>query len=577
MATVRATTRRPAVRVKDHVAVRRLLARNRRSKIVSEVLNSRFLRWRYGAAIAEEIRTVPPELRTSDPSFVAEYKSGSFGLAGIAVDLGEKSPFAVAEADAKWLVARDSFEWLRHFSASDDADAKILAQQLVIDWIKYNKNSSVTRTPNVAGRRLISWLSHANFLLDDADVKNYDAITRSLGSQIIGLNATWRQATCPLRRLQALTGLLMAVVCVKGHEKKIQPILESFLSEVAQQIDADGGHVSRCPLTTYKLLLDFLPLEKSLSAADIDVPRSLSNARQNMFAYLQFLRLGDGGLCRFNGVDLPLPADLAGLFVYDEGEHPQLFGGHLKASGYGRLVGGETVIVSDIGRVPEDVAHALRAQSGCLAFEMSVAKQLIFVNSGMPSGAHDDWLAVSRATASHNTLCVAETSSAVMLKDSRLEATLDGVPLTTPEKVSAAYSNKGGVQSIRAEHDGYLEQFGVVHHRELRLNGTGRRLEGVDRLTGVTGDLRLKTDLPFAIHFHIHPDLTDVRNTEYGVVAIGLSDGSTIQFSCDSCDVTVEESLYFADSSAPRQALQVVIRGVTFGETDVRWMITHQQ
>jgi uncharacterized heparinase superfamily protein len=40
--------------------------------------------------------------------------------------------------------------------------------------------------------------------------------------------------------------------------------------------------------------------------------------------------------------------------------------------------------------------------------------------------------------------------------------------------------------------------------------------------------------------------------------------------------LAIEESTFFADSAGPRRSLQIVARGATFGETEVRWVLEGQ-
>ncbi len=126
---------------------------------------------------------------------------------------------------------------------------------------------------------------------------------------------------------------------------------------------------------------------------------------------------------------------------------------------------------------------------------------------------------------------------------------------------------------MAAGHDGYVKRYGLMHNRRLQLSKDGRSLEGIDRLEPPNGRLRLKQDLPFSIHFHLHPDCT-LEDMEYqSTVRIMMSDGQAFLFHADGADLFVEESLFFAESSGPRPGLQVVLRGATFGETEVRWSL----
>lgn len=576
MANVRANAQMPNLSIKDRLAVRRLLAVQARQGVVARILNSKLMRWRYGAVGTGKLALAPPDLRTADASLVTEYRQGHFGLAGTPVDLNELSPFDVVAPNLEWQRALHGFGWLNHFAASNDADTPELARALVVDWIKHNHpKSTPCWQPDVLGRRLVSWLSHSNLLLGDADAKTYDLITRSTASQIVRLSATWRRAPKGMPKLQALTCLLLANLSITGHERERRRIENSFLDELSHQVLEDGGHVSRDATVLVELMLDLLPLEKCFAACDVEEPRAIGEARKSIFAFLQIMRLGDGDLARFNGVGVPEGANLARVLAYDDAEHPRLHGGMVEQSGYARLSNGGTVVIADVGAVA-DLQYATHSQAGCLSFEMSIGQKAIFVNGGLPGSAHGDWLSAARATASHNTLCLGETSSARMVNHAKLQGMIGGVPITEPSAVKCELSNQLGAQGLNAFHNGYLQRFGILHHRELTLSPDGRRLAGVDRLAPPDGDLRLKQDVPFAIHFHLHPDL-DVRRTKNRArLEIVTRDGSVVSFACEHAVATVEESLYFADSSGPREALQIVLRGATFGESLVNWTISRE-
>jgi uncharacterized heparinase superfamily protein len=145
-----------------------------------------------------------------------------------------------------------------------------------------------------------------------------------------------------------------------------------------------------------------------------------------------------------------------------------------------------------------------------------------------------------------------------------------GLPIRGPDTVTSALSEEAGQAVLNASHDGYLKRFGLIHSRRLALSPQGDRLEGADGLAPPTGKLRLKRDLPYAIHFHLHPDC---RCVEDGPLAcrIELPGGEVWMFSAENTALSIEESLFFVDSAGPRSSLQIVLRGTTFGETEVRW------
>jgi uncharacterized heparinase superfamily protein len=160
------------------------------------------------------------------------------------------------------------------------------------------------------------------------------------------------------------------------------------------------------------------------------------------------------------------------------------------------------------------------------------------------------------------------------VRHEKLEAIAGGLPIRGPELALVRLTREGGAVVLAAGHDGYLKRFGLMHNRRLALSKNGLRLDGIDRLEPPGGRLRLKQDIPFAIHFHLHPDCTvSVADEEGGTCLITMRDGRTFVFRAEGAAPTIEESLFFAESSGPRSGLQIVLRGATFGETEVRWSI----
>jgi uncharacterized heparinase superfamily protein len=138
----------------------------------------------------------------------------------------------------------------------------------------------------------------------------------------------------------------------------------------------------------------------------------------------------------------------------------------------------------------------------------------------------------------------------------------------------ARLSKENGAAVLAAGHDGYLKRHGLMHNRRLSLNKAGTALFGIDRLEPPSGRLRLKQDLPFAIHFHLHPDCTVEDGDDEESVRIQMANGKAFLFKAAGAEMFVEESLFFAESSGPRPGVQIVLRGATFGETEVRWSAT---
>lgn len=563
------------LKISERIRITHLAADRLRREAISSVLYSPPFRWQFGATAAEQLLIVPQDLRTADPSFWDEVEGGQFGLAGAVALADDVSPFDLIPPSEGWARALHGFAWLRHLDAVDRPEAREMAQLLAAEWAMRHRGggSGLAWEPHVTGRRLISWISHSSLLLEEADAETYEIITESLGLQLVRLAANWRTSPSGYPRLLSLLSLLLAQLCISGHEAQVSETEKLFVQELERQILPDGGHVSRNPGILVELILDLLPLGQCFVARSRRTPPEFASALKAMLGMLKYMRLGDGMLARFNGMGVASPAGLATVLVYDD--NPGAVPASAPTSKYIRLERGPSILIMDAGP-PPPLESAAEAHASCLSFEFSVGTALMLVNGGAPSSANIEWRAAARATASHNTLCLGEKSSSKLIRHRMLEDLVGGPPIRFPDEVAAKVeAHEGGVE-VTARHDGYMRRFNLMHHRTLALGATGRRLLGIDRLAGKGGTIRLRQDVPFAIHFHLHPAVRCRRSDNPSIAVIELPEQDTWWFSLEGARLAIEESTYFADSAGPRRSLQIVARGATFGETEVRWVLEGQ-
>jgi uncharacterized heparinase superfamily protein len=208
-----------------------------------------------------------------------------------------------------------------------------------------------------------------------------------------------------------------------------------------------------------------------------------------------------------------------------------------------------------------------------LSFEMSSGTELVFVNGGAPGASDTRWRTTARATASHNALVLAESSSSKLIRHAALAGFIGAPPIRGPAHVKATLEEHGGNVELSAEHDGYADRFGLVHKRALALSANGTRLLGVDRLVAPKLSRKPKDPLPFALHFHLHPDAACRLGDEKGVALITLHSGKVWHFNVEGASLSIEDSTFFVDSAGPRAALQLVVRGTATGDAEVRWVV----
>ena len=549
-----------------------LLLRGALRQLSGPLTGHPLVRWPPLSFTADRLLIAPQELRTADVTRATEIYSGRFAFSGKVVVCDSRSIFEMKPPSDEWATALLGFSWLRHLRAAESGITRANARALVDEWIALQGFSdSVAWRPDVLSRRIISWLSQAPLVLQDAEVRFYRRFLRSLVRQVRYLRRTAGRAGRGVARMQAAIALNYAALCIAGQARYIKSATERLNAEIGAQILPDGGHVSRDPGAIIELLLELLPLRQVFAARNIAPPQALLNAIDRMMPMLRFFRHSDGTFAHFNGMGVTPGELLLTLLAYDEAHGAPL--SNAPYSAYQRLEAGGGVLIMDTGCAPP-LETSLEAHAGCLSFEFSSPKQsLIVVNCGMPATGRDEWRPLARATAAHSTVTFNDASSAQFVETAALRRWLGGSPmLGGPSHVSVSREERRDAIVLRAAHDGYADRYGVVHERTVALAADGTRFEGEDLFLAADGSaqVRAKQDR-YAVRFHLHPSVRATRLTDGHGVLLIMPNKEAWTFSAGEHNVQLEDGIYLAGNEGPRRAVQMVIHGHARSMPRVGW------
>lgn len=563
------------VSVAERARLSALIGRRAFGSLLGSINAHPLTRWRFGSAKTDRIVIAPQDLRTTDATRAAEIYAGRFAFAGKVVLADRRSPFEMTAPSDEWATELLGFGWLRHLRAADSAITRANARSLIEDWIRaQGRWHSLGWRTDVLSRRIMSWLSQAPFVLEDADARFYRRFNRSLSRQIRYLRRALKETCDGWPRLQAIMALTCASLCIQGLSGQLRANARRLSEELNKQVLPDGGHVSRNPGVLIELLADLLPLRQLFSSRQLQPPQAVNNAIDRMMPMLRFFRHGDGNFAQFNGMG-PTPVDLlATVLAYDDTRGAPV--SNAPHSGYQRIDAGETALVMDTGS-PPPLSVSQEAHAGCLAFELSWRQHRLIVNCGMPAVNKETWRHVARATRAHSTVTFNDTSSCRFLEKPALRKLLFGVPI-----VAGAHDVRveRGAQAegvwLRASHDGYAPEFSVVHSRAVRLSPDGLILDGEDSFTGPDGgNIPARVPDNFAIRFHLHPAIKANRLSDGHGVILLLPDRSVWTFNTYGDTVQLEESVSLSGSDGPRRTAQIVIYGNARSQDKVRWCLRH--
>ncbi|SMH54812.1 heparinase II/III family protein [Azospirillum agricola] len=514
------------------------------------------------------LAVIPPDPWPGDAGDGSAILAGVLRFAGqaVAVDpIGEPN-WRLPGASAGWLRALHGFDWMRDLRAVGGDMARRRARVLVWSWLDHNGGwNAQSWAPDILGARVANWIGLHDFYCASADDEFRARVFENLARQVRHLGRVLPGALDGERLVVALKGLVYGGFCLPDHEKAGYEALRLLDRELPRQILPDGGHVERNPSVQLRVLRDLIDMRAVLRVARAEVPESLQHAIDRMTPALRFFRHADGGLALFNGGR----EEEAGL-VDTVLAQADARGRPLKSAphtGFERLIAGRTLALLDTGAPPapglDRTAHA-----GILSMEVSVGKERLIVNCGSHPSQRGRWRAALAGSAAHSTVVIADTNSAEVLENGGLGR--------RPSHVGCERQESDGAVLVVATHNGYSKGFGFLHRRRVYLADNGEDLRGEDTLEPVIG--ATPTGQPFAIRFHLHPQVQPALIQGGAQVELRLPSGNVWRMRATGAVLELAESIYMGSGDEPRRTSQIVMQGHSGPEgITVKWALRRER
>ncbi|SHJ55005.1 Uncharacterized conserved protein, heparinase superfamily [Palleronia salina] len=493
----------------------------------------------------------------------AQIVAGHFLFRGYLVEAAETSVWDLPLPDDPLFEADlHGMAWLDDLAAQGTRKADVLARDWVHDWIaRFGRGRGPGWRPDLAGRRVTRWIQHGEMLLDGVPPATRRRFFAALSRQLTFLARRQRSLPMAAPRLEALMGLLVAGLHLRGAGRHLSRATTGLATAAETLIDAEGGIANRNPEDLAIVFGHLAAARAALVEAERPVPQAITDALERAAPVLRCLRHADGGLGRFHGGGRGQPGRLdralaqSGVAASPPGD---------RAMGFARLSHVRATVLIDVAAPPEGPGSA-EAHASTLAFELTSGRRPVIVSCGAGRSFGEKWRRAGRATPSHSTLALDGYSSA------RLGASGDGLLSDAPRDVRMERRRSDRSTGLIAGHDGYVADFGLTHVRQLYLDTNGRALRGEDVLATVEQsdeaifdralDATETGHLPFRIRFHLHPDVVVQPGDDPKTVLLLLKSGELWTFHHGgAAEMRVEPSVYLDSVSlSPRATSQIVL------------------
>ena len=535
---------------------------------------------RLSSTIPDAWSVAPHDLRPVDSSLADDFYAGRYWFNNLGKETGGESPFAITPPSANWQRELHGFRWLRHLAAADTELARAHGAALLQDWIALcgSPTKSSVWHPETLSMRLIAWSAHAPILLRRADRETSRAVRKSLGRQSRYLQNELSTLPANEVRLHASIALVHSCICLTRNLKVIRQAVRDLDKEISRQILTDGGHISRNPSVLVDLLVDLIPLQSAFSAIGVNLSSASLGAIDRMSAALRFFRHSNGELATFNGTgetSIELLNTVLARSEFSDGYENKIQQS-APLTGYERMAAENTVVLMDTG-TPTSRPASTRALAGSLSFELSSGKNIFIMNCGMPGMGFESYIPFARSTAAHSTAVVADTSSSRYALDSGMRDFLPSALLSAPQTVTSQRREEGEFCEVNASHDGYAEQFRLVHRRVLQLSKDGKTLNGADRFEAVGKPQNSNPEQPVALRFHMPPGISASLLSSGHSILLAASDREAWTFTCVDAPISLEESIRFSGFEGPRKSEQIVVTADTARNPEIRWVLNRRE
>lgn len=497
----------------------------------------------YEHDVPEDLLIAPPHLWKGDAELGEALGKYTFLFLDRPVSMGKAMQWAPQGVSALWIYNLHYFQWLADLRATGTDAARATARDMVRDWIEACGNfHPVYWHPYPLSLRLVSWLTHADWMLDGADGGWRKLFLASLAKQADHMPKVLEWDVGGNHLIKNIKALIYTSLCLPGRQSTYLEAVSLLKEQLDLQILPDGAHYELSPHYHADVLEDLLDIHAVMLKANQVPPQELDDAIDRMAVALAFYRHPDGALALFNDGsigDLKHIDDVLERCGGAGGKLPR----QLPYAGYVRLQKKNFCVLMDTARCcPDDLpAHA---HADALSFELSIGDERVFVNCGTYAYQHE-LRNTFRGTAAHNTAVINGENSAEVWSNFRLGRRPRKVEFSVQEE-----SNTG--IGVEAWHDGYAH-IGAKHTRRLFLNEEGTDLRGEDVVSS-------KVQHPVTVHFHLHPQVKYTLTGDHSAELV-TPRGTKLMFRVKGARLYDLESLYAPHFGHMEKTRQLVLRG----------------
>jgi uncharacterized heparinase superfamily protein len=454
----------------------------------------------------------------------------------------KKESFKISEVDPNlfWVESKKkdsdqlhNFFWLNLIDRK--TDSKNIKKIIYIWMLRNSKYKKKIWETSALSARITSWILNIDIVLDNANYDFKQNFLNSIISQSNHLKKNIKFEKDYLKKIEIFTALILTGLIFTEYEDNYKLAVKGLEEFVKDFFDNDGFPLSRNPNDLFVSTKYLIFCREIIKNAQKYTPEFLENIIEKNLTCLNFIKYPNNQLPLFNGASENFIDQLDGYTNIDVKKinDKHIFGGLFKLKQKNHL------IFFDVGQPPKK-SFSKCYQSGPLSFEYFLDGVKIISNSGFGDNISNKAELLSRLTACQSTLTLNDTSVSKFERNKLINKVF-GNSMKDSFKIFNLDILKGkNTISCSAEHNGYENNFGCIHKREIFLDKENNFLKGTDHI------FKKKDGIPirYVFRFHVNPELSVIKTMSGNSALIQLSKNKSLLFTISDEILEIEKSIF---------------------------------
>ena len=460
----------------------------------------------------------------------------------------------IKEKDYKKL---HNFFWL---FTLDLKSSKHSTQSIILKWIESNHNYNYKSWDvDILSKRIIAWISNSKLTYEDSNQEYKTKFNSIIQKQINHLINEIKRSDWIDDKMIGCAAIILTGLSFHDKSGYLDFGLNLLKKIIKFSFDSEGFPKSRSIRQLNFYLKYFVLIREWLKESQNDIPEYIDEAIYYLGHAYSLIFQNFKKNILFNGNNETNNNDFDN---YLKRYGYKFKNENNEVAGYSILKNKKNALIMDIGPSPEK-KFSSDYQAGALSFEIISGDKKLICNSGYFQNYKHQLNDLSKSTASQSTLIIDNQSSCKLRKQGNKHSIVEnGLKITNKSVIC-----EKNYWSIRAAHDGYSKQYGIIHDRQIEFFPENKKFIGIDKLI----KKKKNKSTNFEIRFHLEPNIKTMKTQDGKSIFIELENEGW-KFTCDGHTIDIETGLYFGKKNSYVENQNIFISGMTQNENQIiKW------